>query len=209
MREVQVEPRPPPHSPSGPHIAAGCLVIRLITTSGEYRYFKLEVEARSDFSLSLSMTGGIGEADLYVTTAPLPSAEQYDWSAASRGDDTMTVHTTDAGFCAPCTYWVAVRGVTAAQFSLVSSSGPGDTTLMPGQLLSHRVAAAEYRYYRVMQRPASLGDLRLVLEPCSGRPDLYASHTHARPSTIDYDMRDVKDQIAESIEISAAKLAQV
>jgi hypothetical protein len=65
--------------------------------------------------------------------------------------------------------------------SLTASTAQGIVTLEDGIPWREQVAADQYEYFRAYVQDAAT-DLRLILTPISGNPDIFVSHSHARPN---------------------------
>ncbi len=116
---------PPPPEPTS--LTNGVPVDNLSGGSGDELQFKLDVPAGAS-NLSFDMSGGSGDADLYVKFGAQPSSSSYDCRPYTSGN------TENCSFASPQvgTYYVMVRGYSSfAGVSLVGSYDGGTSTNTP------------------------------------------------------------------------------
>lgn len=84
------EPSPPTPEPEPemPVLENGDTLAGLAQTAGEKRYFQLLVPAGGS-NLSVRISGGLGDADLYLMRGEIPSTSQYDCRSWAAGNDEL------------------------------------------------------------------------------------------------------------------------
>uniref|UniRef100_UPI0021475ED3 collagenase n=1 Tax=Tahibacter caeni TaxID=1453545 RepID=UPI0021475ED3 len=144
-------------------------------------YFTIDVPAGAT-NLNVSLSGGSGDADLYLRYASAPTTSAYDCRPYLGGNnETCTVAAPQAG-----RYHVMLNGYSAfAGASLVASFTPpaglpecsaADTRELGRNCRRSNVAAAQGGYaYFYLQIPAGTSQLRIRVSGGSGNADLYAN----------------------------------
>lgn len=113
-------PPPPPPPPSGGTLTKGVAVTGLSASQGDSLYYTLAVPSGAS-NLVFNMSGGSGDADLYVQFGSQPTDSSYVCRPYLNGNnETCTFASPQAG-----TYHVMLRGYTT--FSGVSLVGNFDT----------------------------------------------------------------------------------
>jgi len=165
-----------------------------VVAKDAYRRFKLAADDGVDFSVTVTPTplSSQAEVDLYIGTSPAVDSSHYGWKSEARGADTVLIAAGSEGFCGACTYYVAVLGRTAANFSIVSSTSTGHTTLLPRTPVKHELAAGAFRYYTVPRQPPSAQSgsrgVDVALEACYGAATLYGSQSRVKPDRTHFQM---------------------
>jgi len=110
---------PPPPPPAGSELVNGTSVDNLSAATSEELEFTMEVPAGAT-NLAFNMSGGSGDADLYVRFGSAPTTSTYDCRPYASGN------TENCSFASPQTgtYYVNVRGYSS--FSGVSLVGSFD-----------------------------------------------------------------------------------
>jgi large repetitive protein len=165
----------------------GLPVTSLAGTAGSDKYFKIDVPAGQS-KLEIVISGGTGDADLYIRRGSLPTTTLYDYRPYLTGNEEgETISTPAAG-----TWYIMIRGFTAyAGLTLLASySGAAST----GTELQNGVAVtglsgtqASEKIFRI-DVPAGQTNLLVAMWGGSGDADLYIKFG-ARPTTTDYDRR--------------------
>lgn len=147
------------------------------------RYFKINVPAGQQLSFKLS--GGSGDADMYVRFGSRPTLTAYDCRPYVNGNsETCTVNATLAG-----TYYVLLRGyVPYSNASLVASytspTSNADPVLGNGiPVPSLSGATGNAKYWKIT--PGAGRSLRVTISGGTGDVDLYV-RLGSRPTTSTY-----------------------
>lgn len=178
-----VLPAPPP--PSALALQNGQPVTNLSGAQNSERRFTVTVPAGAS-NLVIAMSGGSGDADLYVRFGSEPTTSAFDCRPYLNGNnETCTFAAPQAG-----TYHVMVRGFSA--YSGVSLQATWSTA--PSNALQNNVpvtnlsgaAGSERRY--VVQVPSGARNLRIEISGGSGDADLYVRFG-VQPTTSAFDCR--------------------
>ncbi len=153
------------------------------------RFFKIEVPAGQE-TLEIRMSGGTGDADLYVKRGVAPKTTDYDYRPYLIGnDEAVDVRSPEAG-----TWYVMIRGYQAfAGITLVAKYGagtvPDDTTALESGVAVTGIegAANSEKFYKI-EVPAGQARLEIFTSGGTGDMDLYV-RKGARPSTKEWDYR--------------------
>ncbi len=188
-------------------LSDGQTVTGLSGAKGDALYFFIDVPTGAA-DLSFSMSGGTGDADLYVRYGAEPTTQTYDQRPYLNGnDETVTISAPQAG-----TYYAMVHGYAA--FSGVSltvdyvipattpppSGGTGE--LSNGQTESGLSGAKgdELRFY--IDVPQGASALTFAMGGGSGDADLYVRYG-AEPTTGNYDYRPFKNGNDETVRVAS------
>jgi vibriolysin len=140
-------------------------------------------------TLTISITGGTGDVDLYTKLGARPTTSTYDCRPYQTGNaETCTVNAPAAG-----TYYVmlnaysAYSGVTLT--ATYSGGGSGDRLLTNGQAVTVSGAASSAQYWRI-NTPAGK-TLTITITGGTGDADLY-TRLGSRPTTSTYLCRPYK-----------------
>lgn len=182
------------------------------TRAGDLQYFYIQVPAGAP-QLTVSTSGGSGNADLYVSHSGWPSTTAYDASSTGAGNnESVTINAPVGGSY----YYIAVAATAPfSGVSLVASTAnaaptpactPGDGyRLNSGCAVSvadtPRAGDLRYAYIAV---PAGTRSLRVSTSGGSGNADLYVSGS-GWPSTSSYDARSTQAGNSESVTINNPK----
>jgi vibriolysin len=155
------------------------------STAGNFRYWKLDVPSGQTL-LTFTISGGSGDADMYVNFGSKPTTSAYQCRPYLTGNnETCTFSPPSAG-----TYWVGLRayapysGVTLTGTYSTTGSDPYITNGVPVTGLSG--AAGSARYFRIGV-PAGK-NLAVKISGGTGDVDLY-TRFGARPTTSTYACR--------------------
>lgn len=157
------------------------------STGGELRY-TLEVPAGAT-NLSFQISGGSGDADLYVRFGSAPTTGTYDCRPWLNGNnETCNISNVQAG-----TYHVMVRGYSTfsgvtlvASFDEPSGGGGGAEG---GSGSANNLSASRRNWLRyTIDIPAGMSTLSVQISGGSGDADLYLRFG-SQPSTSNYDCR--------------------
>jgi hypothetical protein len=176
----------PPAAPAGDTVLTNNVpVTGLSGAASSERYFKIDVPAGQ--ALSFRLSGGTGDADMYVRFGSRPTTTSYDCRPYLNGNtETCTISSTSAG-----TYYVLLRGYTAyAGTSLVAAyttSAPGDPLLQNGvPVTAISGATGNTKFWKIT--PGAGKTLTVRISGGSGDADLYV-RSGSRPTTSTYACR--------------------
>jgi vibriolysin len=151
------------------------------------RFWKIDVPS-GQTTLTITIAGGSGDADLYVQSANKPTLQSYACRPYKNGNaETCTFSPPSAG-----TYWVMLHGYAAYSGVTLTgtysaSGGGGDPILTNGQAVTNLSGAAQSNAYWRVQTPAG-ATLTVKISGGSGDADLY-TRFGARPTTSTYSCR--------------------
>lgn len=170
---------------------------------GTEQFFTLEVPANAT-NLAFNMSGGSGDADIYVRFGSQPTTSTYD----CRPYDTGNNENCDIDPAQQGTYHVMIRAYAAySGLSLVGSytvedpNPPGgDVVLQNGTPQTGLAGAQNEQLNFTMAVPAGATDLSFVMAGGSGDADMYVQFGSA-PTTSSYDCRPYRNGNNESCDI--------
>ncbi len=173
------------------------------STTGGQKFWSFAVPAGQS-SLTITISGGTGDADLYVQSGSKPTTTAYACRPYKNGNaETCTFTNPAAG-----TYWImlnaysAYSGVTLKGSYASSGGGGGDTVLNNGQAVTNiSGASGSAQYWRFTPTTGSTVTVRI--SGGSGDADLY-TRAGARPTTSSYGCRPYLNGNAETCTISNA-----
>lgn len=171
----------------GSVLANGVAVTGISGAASSTRFWTIEVPAGAT-NLNFVMSGGTGDADLYVRRASAPTTSTYDCRPYLSGNnETCTFAAPTAG-----TYHVMVRGYSA--FSGVTLTASFTAPSGDGSVLSSGVpvtgisgAASSTRSWTIVV-PSGRSNLSIAISGGTGDADLYVRRGSA-PTTSTYDCR--------------------
>lgn len=166
--------------------------------AGDELRFTLEVPAGAS-NLVFEMSGGSGDADLYVQYGSAPTTSSYDCRPYVGGNsETCTIPNVQAG-----TYHVMLRGFSAfSGVSLVGSfdqSGGGTGSSWTQTDLSG--SQGSWQHF-TLDVSAGMSSLDVQMSGGSGDGDLYVRYG-AQPTTSSYDCRPYKSGNSETCSLSS------
>ncbi|MEN6335934.1 MAG: pre-peptidase C-terminal domain-containing protein [Phycisphaerales bacterium] len=159
--------------------------------SGEAKdelFYKIEVPAGQE-SLQIRMSGGTGDADLYVKRGAQPKTTDYDYRPYLIGnEETVDVRSPEAG-----TWYVMIRGYQAfSGITLVAqyagTAVDDSVVLQSGKAVSGISGAANSETFYKIEVPAGQVKLEIALSGGTGDADLYV-RKGSRPTTKEWDYR--------------------
>jgi hypothetical protein len=162
-------------------------------------YYSIEVPA-GQTKLEIAMSGGTGDADLYVKKGSLPTTSTYDYRPFRfDNNEKVTVENPTAG-----TWYIMIRGYSAYTgiTLLASYSGASGTTLEDGVPVTNLSGAADSEKVYRIDLPAGQTSLEIKMSGGTGDADLYVK-LKAPPTTTDYDYRSLQAGNDESVTINA------
>ncbi len=158
-------------------------------------YYTITVPAGAT-NLTFNMSGGTGDADLYVKFASQPTTSSYDCRPYRSGNaESCSFASPQAGV-----YHVMVRGYSAysgvsllANYQAPASGGNQGATLTQSNI---SVAHNTWKHYTVTL-PAGMSNLTVTTSGGNGDADLYVKRG-SQPTSSSYDCRPYKNGNAES-----------
>lgn len=178
-------------------LASGVPVTGLSGAAASEKFFKIDVPA-GQLKLEISISGGTGDADLYVKKDALPTKTSYDYRPYLIGnEETVTVDTPAAG-----TWYVMIEGYASySGLTLVASytGGVGEELQNGVPVTGISGAQGSEKIYRI-DVPAGQLKLDIASSGGTGDADLYVKFG-ARPTTTDYDYRPYLAGTDESVSV--------
>ncbi|MBZ9612425.1 S8 family serine peptidase [Rheinheimera sp. MA13] len=178
-------------------LTKGVAKTNLSGAAGSNTYYTITVPAGAT-NLSFAMSGGSGDADIYVKFGSQPTSSSYDCRPYKGGNaENCSFATAQAG-----TYHVMINGYSAyagvsllADYTAAAGGGGGGqgATLTESNI---SIARRAWKHYTVTV-PAGMSNLTVTTSGGSGDADLYVRRG-AQPTTSSYDCRPYKSGNAES-----------
>ncbi len=193
---------PPP--PSGNELEKAVAKTNLTGATGSATYFTITVPAGAS-NLSFNMSGGSGDADLYVRFGSQPTTSSYDCRPYKGGNaENCSFATPQAGV-----YHVMISGYSAyAGMSLVAdytAPAGGGSTGGGGTLENLSATKGNWLHYTITV-PAGMSSLTATSFGGTGDADLYVRRG-SQPTTTTYDCRPYKNGSNESCSFSNPQAA--
>ncbi|MBN1507439.1 MAG: pre-peptidase C-terminal domain-containing protein [Sedimentisphaerales bacterium] len=194
-------------SPAGPGVTIVTLESSVPTTPvsgapGSEQFFQIDVPANAT-QLVVQISGGTGDADLYVKYGAVPTESDYDHRPYVPGnEETVTIPNPTAGM-----WFIMVQGVrTFSALTLVatySSQGvvPPIIPLTSGVPVVNLAGAASNEKFYKIEVPAGQTLLKIEIYGGTGDADLYVKKG-AKPTTSSYDYCPHVAGNAEKVEIA-------
>ncbi|MGL6160983.1 S8 family peptidase [Microbulbifer sp.] len=188
---------PPPPPPSGGTLENGVAEANLSASTNEELHYTLEVPAGAS-DLQFQISGGSGDADLYVRYGAAPTTSSYDCRPYVGGNsETCSISNVQAG-----TYYVMVRAYSSfSGVSLVGSfdeSGGGNGSGWTETDLSG--SGGSWQHF-TLDVSSGMASLDVQMSGGSGDGDLYVRYG-AEPTTGSYDCRPYRYGNDESCSFS-------
>ena len=162
-------------------------------------YYSIDIPA-GQTKLTIAMSGGTGDADLYVKRGSLPTTASYDYRPFLSGNnETVNVDTPTAG-----TWYIMVRGYNA--FSginlLASYGGTSDGTALSDGVAVTAIsgAASSEKVYRI-DLPSGVSTLLIEMSGGTGDADLYVRF-RTPPTATEYDYRPFQTGNHETVTVN-------
>ncbi|MBN1507021.1 MAG: pre-peptidase C-terminal domain-containing protein [Sedimentisphaerales bacterium] len=166
-------------------LTSGVPVTGLAGAVASEQLFKIDVPA-SQLKLEISISGGTGDADLYVKRDAVPTTTSYDYRPYLMGsEEAVSIDNPTAG-----TWYIMVRGYAAfSGLTLVASytGGIGEELQNGVPVTGISGAKDSEKIYRI-EVPAGQTNLEIAAWGGTGDADLYVKFG-ARPTKTDYDYR--------------------
>jgi len=183
----------------------GVPVTGLSGSTGTQQTFSLVVPSGQS-SVTFTISGGTGDADLYMKYGSAPTTSSYDCRPYKNGNsETCTVTNPAAG-----TYYVMLNaystysGVTLTGTYTGSGGGTDDgvTVLVNGVAVTASGSQGSQQYWKI-QTPAGAA-LTISISGGTGDADLYTKFG-AKPTTSSYDCRPYKSGNAETCTVASTQ----
>jgi PKD repeat protein len=186
-------------APTGGNVLVnGTAKTNLSGAKSEETFYTMVVPAGAT-GLSFSMSGGTGDADMYVRFGSAPTTGTYDCRPYKGGNsETCNITTAQAG-----TYHVMLRGYsTYSGVSLTGSYTEGGTGGNGGSMSQSNLSGTTSAWDRyTVEIPAGMASLVVTISGGSGDADLYV-RAGSQPTTSAYDCRPYKNGNAETCTIT-------
>ncbi len=188
---------PPPTG--GNELQDGVAKTSLAGGAGTETFYTMEVPAGAT-NVTFTMSGGTGDADLYVRFGSQPTTSTYDCRPYRSGNsETCSIDAPQAG-----TYHVMVRGYSAySGVSLVGDITQGSTTPPAGgggTVENISASSGQWKYY-TLDVPAGMSVLDVDIAGGTGDADLYVRFG-SQPTTSAYECRPYKNGNTESCSLA-------
>jgi len=166
-------------------------------TSSE-QFFKIDVPAGQS-KLEITISGGTGDADLYIRKNSMPTKTVWDYRPYLVGsEETVAIDNPEAA-----TWYIMIRGYAAfSGLTLLASYGGGAGTELQSGVPVTGISGAKdsEKLYRI-NVPAGQTSLEIEISGGTGDADLYVK-LGARPTITDYDYRPYLAGNDEKVSIS-------
>jgi len=179
----------------------GVAVTGLAGHAASQQFFKIEVPA-DQTKLEIAMSGGTGDADLYVRLGEKPTTKEWDYRPYRLGNkETVTIDDPKAG-----TYFIMIRGYIPFQgVTLKATYGPqGDgeqiKVLESCVPLTDLSGAFDSETFFKINVPAGQALLRIEISGGTGDADLYVKKGE-KPTTKSWDYRPSLHGNTEVVEV--------
>ena len=168
----------------------GVAKTNLSGSTGSNTFYTFTVPAGAT-NLTFNMSGGSGDADIYVKFGSAPTSSSYDCRPYKGGN------TESCSFAAPQagTYHVMLNGYSAySGVSLVAdyTAGSGGGSTGGSSTLNNLTASTGNWLHYTVTVPAGMSSLNVTMSGGTGDADLYVRRG-ARPTTSSYDCRPYKN----------------
>lgn len=176
---------PPPPPPGGNELENG-VSVSFSGAQGSETDFTFDVPSSAS-NVSFDMSGGTGDADIYVKFGSAPTTSSYDCRPYRNGNNESCDFSAQTG-----TYYVMVRGYTSySNVNLVATHDGGGSEPPPeggsATLENLSGASGSFTHYYI-DIPAGMSSLDVQMSGGSGDADLYVRRG-SQPTTSSYDCR--------------------
>ena len=169
-------------------LTPGVPVTDIAGKAGSQRFFSIEVP-KDVKTLEIKMSGGTGDADLYVRKGSLPTTSEYDFRPYLTGNnEQVTITKSLEGV-----WYIMIRGYQAfSGVSLVAtfdgSTPDGVTVLLNGVAVTGLAGGPASEKFFKIEVPAGQTKLEVAMSGGTGDADLYV-RVGAKPTTKEWDFR--------------------
>lgn len=192
---------PPP--PTGNVLEDGQALTGLSGSASSQTFYTMEVPTGAT-NVTFTMSGGTGDADLYVRAGSAPTTSTYDCRPYKGGNNEVcSIDNPTAG-----TYHVMLNGYSAySGVSLVGDltvsgggSGSGSPQAGGGTVTDISASAGQWKHY-TLEVPAGMASFTVTTSGGSGDADLFVKFG-SQPTSSSYDCRPYKNGNAETCTFS-------
>ncbi|TPH12553.1 S8 family serine peptidase [Litorilituus lipolyticus] len=187
---------PPPTS--GNSLENGVAKTNLNASSGQELSFTFDVPANAT-DLTFDMSGGTGDADLYVKFGSAPTSTNYDCRPYKSGNnESCPITTAQTGtYHVKLVAYSSFSGVSlTASYTDNSGGSTGGATGGSASVSDISISRRDWKYYTI-EVPAGMSTLDFNISGGSGDADLYIKRG-AQPTKSSYDCRPYKSGNTES-----------
>ena len=189
---------PPP--PTGNELLDGQALTGLSGSASSTTFYTMTVPSGTS-NVTFTMSGGSGDADMYVRAGSAPTTSTYDCRPYKNGNnEECSIDNPTAG-----TYHVMLSGYSAyANVSLVgnltTSGGSGNPQAGGGTVSDISASAGQWIHY-TLDVPAGMASFTVTTSGGSGDADLFVKFG-SQPTSSSYDCRPYKNGNAETCTFS-------
>ncbi|MGS0497986.1 S8 family peptidase [Pseudoalteromonas mariniglutinosa] len=189
---------PPP--PTGNELVDGQALTNLSGSASSTTFYTMTVPSGAA-NVTFTMSGGSGDADMYVRAGSAPTTSTYDCRPYKNGNnEECSIDNPTAG-----TYHVMLNGYSAyANVSLVgnltTSGGTGNPQAGGGTVENVSASAGQWKHY-TLDVPAGMASFTVTTSGGSGDADLFVKFG-SQPTSSSYDCRPYKNGNAETCTFS-------
>ena len=189
---------PPP--PTGNELLDGQALTGLSGSASSTTFYTMTVPSGTS-NVTFTMSGGSGDADMYVRAGSAPTTSTYDCRPYKNGNnEECSIDNPTAG-----TYHVMLSGYSAyANVSLVgnltTSGGSGNPQAGGGTVSDISASAGQWKHY-TLDVPAGMASFTVTTSGGSGDADLFVKFG-SQPTSSSYDCRPYKNGNAETCTFS-------
>jgi zinc metalloprotease ZmpA len=176
---------PPPPTP----LTNGVPVTGISGSTGQNLYYSLVVPA-GQTTLTFTISGGTGDADMYVKSGSAPDLSTYDCRPYVSGNSETCTFSNPAAttWYVMLNGYAAFTGVTLTGTYSNGGGGGGGTVLSNGVPVTNLGAATGVNLSYTMAVPSGASNLSFAISGGTGDADLYVKFGSA-PTTTSYDCR--------------------
>ncbi|MEN6427183.1 MAG: pre-peptidase C-terminal domain-containing protein [Phycisphaerales bacterium] len=163
--------------------------------------FRIEVPS-GQTSLTIAMTGGTGDADLYVKFGASPTTSSFDYRPFLAGnEETVTVPTPTGG-----TWYIMIRGY-SAYTGVTLTASYGDVIMLQDGVPRTGLSGGlnSMTYYRI-DVPSGNDMILFSMSGGTGNADMYIKQG-TKPTTSSWDYRPITSTNTESVSIGSTALS--
>ncbi|MCD1597360.1 S8 family serine peptidase [Rheinheimera aquimaris] len=185
-----------PQPPAGNELVKGVATTGISGAAGSSTLYTFTVPSGAS-NLTITMSGGSGDADMYIKSGSQPTSSVYDCRPYKSGNNES------CSFTAPQagTYYIMLNGYSAysgvsllADYTAASGGGTNQGATMTESNVS--IARRSWKHYTVTV-PAGMSSLTVNTSGGSGDADLYVKRG-SQPTTTSYDCRPYNTGNTES-----------
>jgi len=183
---------------SGNSLENGVAKTNLNASSGQELSFTIDVPANAT-DLTFDMSGGTGDADLYVKFGSAPTSTSYDCRPYKSGNnESCPITTAQTGtYHVKLVAYSSFSGVSlTASYTDNSGGSTGGATGGSASVSDISISRRDWKYYTI-EVPAGMSTLDFNISGGSGDADLYIKRG-AQPTKSSYDCRPYKSGNTES-----------